>query len=47
MAHGDLNWIAGFKWNIADDVLRDVYFRGKYRHDLDSAFYQAAFELLV
>jgi len=26
-----LNWIAGFIWNIADDVLRDVYVRGKYR----------------
>ena len=31
MANGDLNWIAGFIWNIADDVLRDVYVRGKYR----------------
>lgn len=28
---GQLNWIAGFIWNIADDVLRDVYVRGKYR----------------
>src|SRR5437870_9075310 len=26
-----LNWIANFIWNIADDVLRDVYVRGKYR----------------
>lgn len=26
-----LNWIAGFIWGIADDVLRDVYTRGKYR----------------
>jgi type I restriction enzyme M protein len=26
-----LNWIAGFIWNIADDVLRDLYVRGKYR----------------
>ncbi len=26
-----LNWIAGFLWSIADDVLRDVYVRGKYR----------------
>ena len=25
------NTIAGFIWNIADDVLRDVYVRGKYR----------------
>jgi type I restriction enzyme M protein len=31
MTNGDLNWIAGFIWNIADDVLRDVYVRGKYR----------------
>ena len=26
-----LTWIANFIWNIADDVLRDVYVRGKYR----------------
>jgi type I restriction enzyme M protein len=26
-----LNWIASFVWGIADDVLRDVYVRGKYR----------------
>ena len=26
-----LNWIAGFIWSIADDVLRDLYGRGKYR----------------
>jgi type I restriction enzyme M protein len=26
-----LAWIANFIWNIADDVLRDVYVRGKYR----------------
>ncbi len=31
MPNGDLNWIAGFIWNIANDVLRDVYVRGKYR----------------
>ena len=31
MATGDLNWIANFIWGIADDVLRDVYVRGKYR----------------
>src|SRR3954454_16416047 len=29
--NGQLNWIAGFIWNIADDVLRDVFVRGKYR----------------
>jgi len=26
-----LNWIAGAIWSVADDVLRDVYVRGKYR----------------
>ncbi len=26
-----LNWIANFIWDIADDVLRDLYVRGKYR----------------
>jgi len=31
MPNGDIHWIAGFIWNIADDVLRDVYVRGKYR----------------
>lgn len=31
MPNGDVNWIAGFIWSIADDVLRDVYVRGKYR----------------
>ena len=31
MPNGDINWMAGFIWNIADDVLRDVYVRGKYR----------------
>ncbi len=31
MANGNLNWIASFIWNIADDVLRDLYVRGKYR----------------
>jgi len=29
--NGDLNWVANFIWNIADDVLRDLYVRGKYR----------------
>jgi type I restriction enzyme M protein len=31
MSQSDLNWIANFIWSIADDVLRDVYVRGKYR----------------
>ncbi|MGH8566624.1 MAG: hypothetical protein ACREXU_01075 [Gammaproteobacteria bacterium] len=30
-----LNWIARFIWGIADDVLRDLYVRGKYRDLLD------------
>lgn len=31
MDHAQLNWLTNFIWNIADDVLRDVYVRGKYR----------------
>jgi len=31
MSNGDLNWITNFIWGIADDVLRDIYVRGKYR----------------
>jgi type I restriction enzyme M protein len=31
MENHQLNWIANFIWGIADDVLRDVYVRGKYR----------------
>ena len=31
MGTEDLNWIANYIWGIADDVLRDVYVRGKYR----------------
>ena len=27
----DLHWVASYIWGIADDVLRDVYVRGKYR----------------
>jgi type I restriction enzyme M protein len=27
----NINWIANFIWGIADDVLRDLYVRGKYR----------------
>src|SRR5580658_5770779 len=34
MSNGNFNWIANFIWGIADDVLRDVYVRGKYR-DVD------------
>jgi type I restriction enzyme M protein len=31
METSQLNWIANFIWGIADDVLRDLYVRGKYR----------------
>ncbi|MGE0119596.1 MAG: N-6 DNA methylase [Dongiaceae bacterium] len=31
MSNGDLGWITNFIWSIADDVLRDLYVRGKYR----------------
>jgi type I restriction enzyme M protein len=31
MENGQFNWITIFIWGIADDVLRDVYVRGKYR----------------
>ena len=31
MSNSDLNWIANYIWGIADDVLRDLYVRGKYR----------------
>ncbi len=31
MDHSQLNFFTNFIWNIADDVLRDVYVRGKYR----------------
>lgn len=31
MEQAQLGWIANFIWGIADDVLRDLYVRGKYR----------------
>jgi len=31
MQQSELNWIVSFIWGIADDVLRDLYVRGKYR----------------
>src|SRR6266540_129206 len=31
MQPSQLNWIVSFIWGIADDVLRDLYVRGKYR----------------
>ena len=31
MSDGRIDWIANYIWGIADDVLRDLYVRGKYR----------------
>ncbi len=31
MEQQQLSWITNFIWGIADDILRDVYVRGKYR----------------
>ncbi|GAB6060636.1 type I restriction-modification system subunit M N-terminal domain-containing protein [Desulfonatronum parangueonense] len=31
MSQNNLNWIVSYIWGIADDVLRDLYVRGKYR----------------
>ena len=31
MEQTQLSWIVNFIWGIADDVLRDLYVRGKYR----------------
>ena len=31
MEGSQLSWIANFIWGVADDVLRDLYVRGKYR----------------
>ncbi|BCB95444.1 hypothetical protein JZK55_03660 [Dissulfurispira thermophila] len=31
MENGQITWITNFIWGIADDVLRDIYVRGKYR----------------
>ena len=31
MGNNDLNWVVNYIWGIADDVLRDLYVRGKYR----------------
>ena len=29
--NAELSWITNYIWGIADDVLRDLYVRGKYR----------------
>jgi type I restriction enzyme M protein len=31
MDSSQLKWIEDLIWGIADDVLRDIYVRGKYR----------------
>ena len=31
MPHDQLAWIANYIWGIADDALRDLFVRGKYR----------------
>ena len=31
MANESVSWITGYIWGIADDVLHDLYVRGKYR----------------
>ena len=31
VSNGNIGWIVNFIWGIADDVLRDVYVRSKYR----------------
>ena len=31
MTNGDVTWVANYIWGIVDDVLRDLYVRGKYR----------------
>jgi len=31
MDTSQFNWITNYIWGIADDVLRDLYVRGKYR----------------
>ena len=36
MDNAQHNTIVNFVWSIADDVLRDVYVRGKYRDDIET-----------
>ena len=28
-SHSDVHWIANYIWGIVDDILRDLYVRGK------------------
>ena len=32
MSRPDISGITSFIWHIADDVLRDIYVRGRYRN---------------
>lgn len=34
MEQSKLNWITSYIWGIADDVLRNLYVRGKYHADI-------------
>ena len=31
VSHSQFGWVVNFIWGIADDVLRGLYVRGKYR----------------
>ena len=39
-----LSWIANFIWGIADDVLRDIYVRSKYRDVILPTVFGLTFE---
>ena len=42
----NLNWIANFIWGIGDDMLRDIYVRGKYRDVIPPRLVDPSKELL-
>jgi hypothetical protein len=47
MVNGQLNWMASFLWNIADDVLGGHYVRGKTKsHSHDTSTIYSACEHL-
>ena len=45
MSENHLGWIANFIWGIADDILRDIYVRGKSM--LMTAFNIATIQLYI
>ena len=45
MSNADLNRITNFIWGIADDALRDLYVRGKYRDVILPMMVQAASQI--